>query len=95
MGAQSAGHDLFAIWLSIIDVSVEEIFKEFPRTRVLTNFIKENFDRNYNSYIEFSDVLSSAESDFQEGKAESWGALRNSVPFRRGINIGLFLENPW
>ena len=37
MGAKSAGHDLFAIWLSIMDVSVEEIFKrEFPRTRVLT-----------------------------------------------------------
>ena len=75
MGAQSAGHDLFAIWLSIIDVSVEEIFKEFPRARVLTNFIKENFDRNYNSYIEFSDVLSSAENDFQEGKSGKLGSV--------------------
>ena len=31
---------------------------------------------------------------FEEGKAERWEALRNSVPFRRGINFGLFLENP-
>ena len=26
---------------------------------------------------------------------QRWEALRNSVPFRRGINFGLFLENPW
>ena len=28
MGVESAGHDLFAIWLSIMDVAVEEIFEE-------------------------------------------------------------------
>ena len=71
--------------------------KRVPKDKsgVLTNFINENFDRNYNSYIEFSDILSSAESAFEEGKAKSWGALRISVPFRRGMNFGLFLEHPW
>ena len=28
MSVQFAGHDLFAIWLLIMDVSVEEIFRE-------------------------------------------------------------------
>ena len=28
VSVKSAGQDLFAIWLSIMDVSVEEIFKE-------------------------------------------------------------------
>ena len=49
---------------------------------------------SYNTYIEFSDVLSFAESSFEEGEAEYWEALRNSVPFRRGVNLGLFSENP-
>ena len=52
------------------------------------------FDRSCNPYIEFSDVSSFAESSFEEGEAERWKALRNSVPFRRGINLGLFSEKP-
>ena len=51
MGVQSAGHDFFVIWLSIMRVAKDKSVDDFGQ------FINEIFYRNCNSYIEFSDVL--------------------------------------
>ena len=95
MSLKSAVQDLFAIWLSIMDVSVVEILKGVPKDKSCDDIsMKALIGVTSHSYIEFCDVLSFAESSFEDGKAERWAALRNSVPFRRGVNLGSFSENP-